>query len=117
MQMRENYVNLLIMSLKDGRTDPVKDLNYARDSMSNCSTDMVDLGKDNVKTLSCNRAYPSSSFLDSRCYGILNGEIYSGKESSKDKNYAPINDLNKIKPPPADSTRRPPTSTPARSRS
>lgn len=84
IQIRTSFIDLTTEFLKDNRTDPLKELSYARNSMNACSTRMVRLGTEKVKTVDCTIAYPNTGFLNERCYGILDGLIKNPPEDQTD---------------------------------
>jgi hypothetical protein len=84
IQLRTDFINIYVYILKEPRTDPLKQLSYSRKKMDSCSRGMVSLGPDDIKTVSCTRAYPSTGFLSKRCYGILDGLVQSPAENRTD---------------------------------
>ncbi|MDD5016175.1 MAG: hypothetical protein PHW73_13955, partial [Atribacterota bacterium] len=82
--MKKAFINITISLLKDGRTDPLKELTYSRDMMDSCGRQTTQRGIDYAKTLSCTIAYPSTGFLSQRCYGILNGVVQRPSIDSTD---------------------------------
>lgn len=83
-QMRTAFINTYINFLKEPRTDPLKELSYARQKMSSCSQQMVQFGADKVNTISCTLAYPGTSFLKESCYGVVEGAIQKPPKDQTD---------------------------------
>lgn len=83
-QMRIAFINAYIYLAKEPRTDPLKELSYARQKMSSCGQQMVQFGVDKLNTISCTLAYPGTSFLKESCYGVTQGAVQTPAKDQTD---------------------------------
>ncbi len=83
-KIRMAFIDFDVAVIKEGRTDPLKELTYSRKQMDACGQQSVQLGNDAVGTISCSMAYPGTGYLDKRCYGILDGSVKNPPQAQTD---------------------------------